>query len=243
MRPRLARCTAGIVGARRRPLARSSAAGSSTTTRSTRSSGAAARAGAGAGRRRRARPHPAPARDAGGRPRLAAEPRERRRRPRRAGADRDARPRVPRARPARLGRLRARARAWFDPWVGVLAAADHAHAPAVLDFGARAYVDIPYLVLVLGALLVETRRPRAGLPVLALLAVAGLIRPEAWLFSARLPRLPRLARRAGRPPAARARRGRRERPAPLGARPTGRSPARRCTRSRARATRRRRSAA
>jgi hypothetical protein len=38
-------------------------------------------------------------------------------------------------------------------------------------------------VLVLGALLVETRRPRAGAPVLALLALAGLLRPEAWLFS------------------------------------------------------------
>ena len=38
-------------------------------------------------------------------------------------------------------------------------------------------------MLVLGALLVEVRRPRAGAPVLALLAVAGLLRPEAWLFS------------------------------------------------------------
>jgi hypothetical protein len=74
--------------------------------------------------------------------------------------------------------------AWFDPWVGVLAAAIVLTRRPMLDFGARAYVDIPYLVLVLGALLVETRRPRAGLPVLALLAVAGLIRPEAWLFSA-----------------------------------------------------------
>ena len=74
--------------------------------------------------------------------------------------------------------------AWFDPWVGVLAAAIILTRRPVLDFGARAYVDIPYVVLVLGALLVETRRPRAGLPVLALLAVAGLIRPEAWLFSA-----------------------------------------------------------
>ena len=74
--------------------------------------------------------------------------------------------------------------AWFDPWVGVLAAAIVLTRRPVLDFGARAYVDIPYLVLVLGALLVETRRPRAGAPVLALLAVAGLIRPEAWLFSA-----------------------------------------------------------
>lgn len=74
--------------------------------------------------------------------------------------------------------------AWFDPWVGVLAAAIILTRRPVLDFGARAYVDIPYVALVLGALLVETRRPRAGLPVLALLAVAGLIRPEAWLFSA-----------------------------------------------------------
>ena len=54
----------------------------------------------------------------------------------------------------------------------------------ILDFGARAYVDIPYAVLVLGALLAETRRPRCGAPVLGLLALAGLIRPEAWLFSA-----------------------------------------------------------
>ncbi len=74
--------------------------------------------------------------------------------------------------------------AWFDPWAGVLAAAIVLTRRPVLDFGARAYVDIPYVALVLGALLVETRRPRAGLPVLALLAVAGLIRPEAWLFSA-----------------------------------------------------------
>lgn len=73
--------------------------------------------------------------------------------------------------------------AWFDPWAGVLAAAIVLTRRPVLDFGARAYVDIPYVALVLGALLVETRRPRAGAPVLALLAVAGLIRPEAWLFS------------------------------------------------------------
>ena len=53
----------------------------------------------------------------------------------------------------------------------------------VLDFGARAYVDIPFIALVLAAMLVETRRPRAGWPVLALLAAAGLLRPEAWLFS------------------------------------------------------------
>ena len=52
-----------------------------------------------------------------------------------------------------------------------------------LSYGARAYVDVPYLVLVLGALAIESRRRRAGWPVLALLAVAGLLRPEAWVFA------------------------------------------------------------
>jgi hypothetical protein len=37
---------------------------------------------------------------------------------------------------------------------------------------------------VLAAVLVETRRTRAGAPVLWLLAAAGLLRPEAWAFSA-----------------------------------------------------------
>lgn len=73
---------------------------------------------------------------------------------------------------------------WFGPAAGVLAAAVILTRQPVLSFGVRAYVDVPYLVLVLAALLVETRRPRAGLPVLALLGLAGLLRPEAWLFSA-----------------------------------------------------------
>jgi hypothetical protein len=72
---------------------------------------------------------------------------------------------------------------WFNPAAGALAAAIVLTRRPVLDFGSRAYVDIPYVALVLGALLVETRRPRAGVPVLVLLAVAGLLRPEAWLFS------------------------------------------------------------
>jgi hypothetical protein len=72
---------------------------------------------------------------------------------------------------------------WFNRPVGLLAAAIVLTRVPMLDFGVRAYVDIPYIVLVLAALLVETVRPRAGWPVLALLAVAGLLRPEAWLFS------------------------------------------------------------
>jgi hypothetical protein len=74
-------------------------------------------------------------------------------------------------------------RDWFNTAAGVAAALIVLTRVPVLDFGARAYVDIPFLVLVLGALLVETRRPRAGTPVLGLLAIAGLLRPEAWLFS------------------------------------------------------------
>ncbi len=73
---------------------------------------------------------------------------------------------------------------WFNRPVGLLAAAIVLTRVPMLDFGVRAYVDIPYIALVLAALLIETKRPRAGWPVLALLAVAGLLRPEAWLFSA-----------------------------------------------------------
>ncbi len=75
-------------------------------------------------------------------------------------------------------------REWFNTAAGVVAAAIVVTRAPVLDYGARAYVDIPFLVLVLCALLVLTRRPRAGGPILALLALAGLLRPEAWLFSA-----------------------------------------------------------
>ncbi|MCP9489118.1 MAG: hypothetical protein MSC31_04505 [Solirubrobacteraceae bacterium MAG38_C4-C5] len=75
-------------------------------------------------------------------------------------------------------------RAWFGAGAGVVAAALIVTREPILSYGLRAYVDLPYVALVLGALLVETRRPRAGWPVLALLALAGLLRPEAWLFSA-----------------------------------------------------------
>ncbi len=77
----------------------------------------------------------------------------------------------------RLGAL------WFNRPAGAVAAAILLTRGQVLSYGARAYVDIPYLLLVLCALIVETRRRRAGAPVLALLALAGLLRPEAWAFS------------------------------------------------------------
>jgi hypothetical protein len=76
------------------------------------------------------------------------------------------------------------AAAQFGRAAGAVAALVLLTRVPLLSYGVRAYVDVPYLALVLGALLVETRRPRAGAPVLALLALAGLLRPEAWAFSA-----------------------------------------------------------
>ena len=77
----------------------------------------------------------------------------------------------------RLGQL------WFDRAIGLVAAFIVLTRAPFLSNGLRAYVDLPYIALALAALVVETRRPRAGWPVLALLALAGMLRPEAWLFS------------------------------------------------------------
>lgn len=72
---------------------------------------------------------------------------------------------------------------WFGRAAGALAAAVLLTRVPILSYGVRAYVDVPYTLLVLLALLVETRRRRAGASVLALLCLAGLLRPEAWVFS------------------------------------------------------------
>jgi hypothetical protein len=82
---------------------------------------------------------------------------------------------------------------WFGRAAGALAALILLTRVPVISYGVRAYVDIPYLLLVLCALLVESKRHRSGIdgipdrpagaPVLVLLAFAGLLRPEAWVFS------------------------------------------------------------
>jgi hypothetical protein len=72
---------------------------------------------------------------------------------------------------------------WFDRWIGAVAAAIVLTRAPYLSNGLRAYIDLPYIAFCLAALLVEAKRPRAGRPVLALLIPAGLLRPEAWLFS------------------------------------------------------------
>ena len=72
---------------------------------------------------------------------------------------------------------------WFDRPIGAVAAAIVLTRAPFLSNGLRAYIDLPYIALCLGALLIEAKRPRAGWPVLVLLTLAGLLRPEAWLFA------------------------------------------------------------
>jgi hypothetical protein len=88
--------------------------------------------------------------------------------------------------------------AWFGTAAGAVACLLFLTREPVLSFGLRAYVDVPYLCLVLAALLLVARRGGRGsggtgteaagrsrdAAVLVLLALAGLLRPEAWLFSA-----------------------------------------------------------
>jgi hypothetical protein len=50
-------------------------------------------------------------------------------------------------------------------------------------FALRGVVDIWFLFLVFAAAALEVTRPRRGWPVLVLLALAGLVRPEAWVLS------------------------------------------------------------
>jgi hypothetical protein len=50
-------------------------------------------------------------------------------------------------------------------------------------FALRGVVDIWFLFFVFAAAAVEVRTPRRGWPIMALLALAGLIRPEAWVLS------------------------------------------------------------
>jgi hypothetical protein len=72
---------------------------------------------------------------------------------------------------------------WFDRWIGAAAAAIVLTRAPFLSNGLRAYIDLPYIALCLAALLLEAKKPKSGWPVLALLALAGLLRPEAWLFA------------------------------------------------------------
>src|SRR5436190_20272732 len=71
----------------------------------------------------------------------------------------------------------------FGTWAGVLAAAIIATRVPILNYGIRGYVDLPTAAFVVWATVLEARQPRRGAPVLVLLALAGLLRPEAWLYA------------------------------------------------------------
>src|SRR3954452_24314152 len=74
-------------------------------------------------------------------------------------------------------------RASFGTLVGLVAAALLCTRFDFPFLAARAYIDIPYLALIVWAVALEADRRRRGTPVFVLLAAAGLLRPEAWLLS------------------------------------------------------------
>src|SRR3954451_7635434 len=72
----------------------------------------------------------------------------------------------------------------FGALAGLLAAAIIVTRVPILNFGIRGYVDLPTAAFVVWAAVLEVRRPFRGAPVLILFGLAGLLRPEAWLYGA-----------------------------------------------------------
>jgi hypothetical protein len=71
----------------------------------------------------------------------------------------------------------------FSPWVGAVAAVVVLTRPAIVRDALLGYQDVPFAALIIGAVLLEARRPRRGTAVLVVLGLAGLLRPEAWVLS------------------------------------------------------------
>lgn len=71
----------------------------------------------------------------------------------------------------------------FTPLVGVVAALLLLSRFDFAFLAVRGFIDIPYLALVVWAVALEAQRPRRGHAVFALLFLAGLLRPEAWLLA------------------------------------------------------------
>src|SRR3954447_9669834 len=71
----------------------------------------------------------------------------------------------------------------FSRWVGIAAAAVVLTRPVLDRDVLLAYQDVPFAALIVGAVLLEAQRRRRGAPVLVVLALAGLMRPEAWVLA------------------------------------------------------------
>ena len=67
-------------------------------------------------------------------------------------------------------------------WVGAAAAVVVLTRPVLDRDVLLAYQDVPFAALIVGAVLLEAQRRRRGMPVLVVLALAGLMRPEAWVL-------------------------------------------------------------
>ena len=74
-------------------------------------------------------------------------------------------------------------RTLFGTWPALLGALFVGSSFAFLLYAVRAFVDVPFLALVVWAAALEAARPRRGLAPMALLAAAGLLRPEAWVLA------------------------------------------------------------
>jgi Dolichyl-phosphate-mannose-protein mannosyltransferase len=74
-------------------------------------------------------------------------------------------------------------KALFGTVVGVAGALFVGSSFAFALYAVRAFVDVPFLALVVWAAALEARRPRRGVLPLTLLAAAGLLRPEAWVLA------------------------------------------------------------
>ncbi|HEY1593961.1 MAG TPA: hypothetical protein VGF74_01090 [Thermoleophilaceae bacterium] len=71
----------------------------------------------------------------------------------------------------------------WTPAAGIVAAVVVASRPTIDRFALIGYQDLAFAALVVGALLLETKKPKRGTGPLVLLLIAGLMRPDAWLLS------------------------------------------------------------
>ena len=70
----------------------------------------------------------------------------------------------------------------FSPWAGAVAALVVVTRPVGDRDALLGYQDPGFALLIIAAVLLEARRRRCGAPVLALLVLAGLMPPEAWVL-------------------------------------------------------------
>jgi hypothetical protein len=70
----------------------------------------------------------------------------------------------------------------FGPLVAALAALLMLSRLFDANLAAQGYLDLTYVALIVWAAALEVQRTRRGTPVFALLAAAGLLRPDAWVL-------------------------------------------------------------